>query len=51
MIMTIRSIGRAESNSDRGATTAWKVVSRIVPALQMIAEHENLEITIEIKSG
>lgn len=38
-----------QSNSDRGAALAWKVLFRVLPTLQISAMHENLEITIEIK--
>ena len=40
-----------ESNPDRGAAPAWKVVGRVLPTLRMIAARENLEITIEIKAS
>ena len=49
MTMMAGSIERGESQSDRGEALAWKVVARVLPTLRMIAMHENLEITIEIK--
>ena len=38
-----------QSNSDHGAALAWKVLFRVLPTLRIIAMHENLEVTIEIK--
>jgi hypothetical protein len=49
MTMMVGSNERGESHSDRGEALAWKVLSRVLPTVRMIAMHENLEITIEIK--
>ena len=51
MTMMAGSIERSESQSDRGEALAWKVLSRVLPSLRMIAMHENLEITIKIESA
>jgi hypothetical protein len=51
--MIVEITGEEQSFSDpvRGAKTAWKVVSRIVPMLHTIAVHDGLVIKIEIRSG
>lgn len=49
--MKIRGTEQGWSNPDRGADLAWKVVARVVPTLQMIAAHENIEISIEVNAG
>ena len=47
MIVEIRET--SESNPEHGTDLAWKLVSRIAPALRVFAVHENLEIAIEVK--